>query len=459
MIGPWTTGRVAEICGGTLRGEDAVALRAVIIDSREAVPGALFVALEGEKADGADFAGDAVTRGAAAILASRPIEGIAAAQIVVGDPLEALQRLGLENRRRFTGRVAAVTGSTGKTTTRRLVAAVSGASARTLEPQKNYNNHIGVPLTLLELEPAHERAVLELGCSDFGEIALLTRLVLPDVALVTNVGPAHLEKLGSLEGVARAKGELFAQLDAAATAVVNLDDPRVAAMPTASAKVLTYGASARADVRLLERRARGGAGQAVRMRIRDAEIEVELALAGRHNAANAVAAAAAGIALGCAVDDVVHGCAAVAAAPGRLFVCRGAHGTVVIDDTYNANPSSVGAALEALEEIAPPGRRIAVLADMLELGASSVPAHRGIGRAAAGASLRRLVTFGEGGRLLGEAAVDAGLPANAWRHVEGRDEAGAAALEVAEPGDAILIKGSHGMRMDAVVRALRGSEE
>jgi UDP-N-acetylmuramoyl-tripeptide--D-alanyl-D-alanine ligase len=377
----------------------------------------------------------------------------------VADALAALQALGLENRRRFLGRVAAVTGSNGKTTTRRLIAAISRASWRTLEPQKNYNNHIGVPLTLLALGPEHDRAVLELGCSDFGEITLLSRLARPDVALVTNVGPAHLEKLGNLDGVARAKGELFAGLGPGATAVINLDDPRVAAMPIAGAEALTYGATPRADVRRLGRRPRGAAGQTVRAALLGREVDLELALAGRHNAANAVAAAAAGIALGCTIEDIVGGLASVAATPGRLFVCRGARGTVIVDDTYNANPSSMGAALEALEELAPEGRRIAVLADMLELGASSTAAHREIGRAAAAARLKLLVTFGEGGRCLGEAAVLAGLGEERWRHVDGHEEAGRAALAPADPGDAILIKGSHGMHMENVVRAVRGSEE
>jgi UDP-N-acetylmuramoyl-tripeptide--D-alanyl-D-alanine ligase len=230
-------------------------------------------------------------------------------------------------------------------------------------------------------------------------------------------------------------------------------------MPTAGAGTLTYGAAPGAEVRLLERRARGAAGQALRARVLGRDVDLELALAGRHNAGNAVAAIAAGLALGCSVEDALRGLAAVAAVPGRLYVCRGARGTVVIDDTYNANPSSMGAALEALEELAPAGSRIAVLADMLELGASSGAAHQGIGRAAARVCLKRLVTLGDGGRRLGEAAVEAGLRAESWRHVGGHEEAGAAALESAEPGDAILIKGSRGMRMENVVRTVRESEE
>lgn len=458
MIGAWTTGEAARVAGGALAGSADVPVSAVAIDSRECGPGALFVALPGGNADGRDFAADAVSRGACAALVSSPVEGLGAPQIVAGDTLAALQRLGAENRRRFAGKVAAVTGSVGKTTTRRLVAAIAGARMRALEPRKNFNNHIGVPITLLALEDAHECAALELGCSDFGEIALLTSFAAPDVAVVTNVGPAHLEKLGDLDGVARAKGELFAGLRPEATAVVNLDDPRVARMRVAARSVLTYGAAERADVRLAGRRARGAAGQEIRVDVLGREEIVELNLAGAHNALNAVAAIAAGIALGCSADDARRGLRALGPAPGRLFVCEGEGGAVVVDDTYNANPASVGAALEVLAEIAGPGRRIAVLADMLELGEASDRAHDGIGRAAAGAGLARLVTLGERGRRIGEAAVAAGLPASAWVHAEGHEAAARSALEAAAPGFAILVKGSRGMRMENVVRAVRGGE-
>jgi UDP-N-acetylmuramoyl-tripeptide--D-alanyl-D-alanine ligase len=458
VIGAWTTSDVARVAGGTLVGPGDLGVARVAIDSRECSGGALFVGLKGDKHDGRDFAKDAAARGAVAAVVSAPVPELGAAQIVVADPLAALQRLGAENRRRFAGRVAGVTGSAGKTTTRRLIAAIAGARMPTLEPQKNFNNHIGVPLTLLGVEVSHACAVIELGCSDFGEIALLTRLAAPDVALVTNVGPAHLEKLGDLEGVKRAKGELFAGLAAGATAVVNLDDPRVASMKVAAGRVLTYGAARGADVRLVWRRARGAAGQEIRVEVLGREEAIELRVAGAHNALNAVAAMAAASALGCTADDARRGLGGLAATPGRLYVCEGVRGAVVIDDTYNANPSSVGAALEVLAELAAPGARIAVLADMLELGEASDAAHDGIGGVAARTGLKRLVTLGARGRRIGEAALGAGLDRAAWRHAEGHEEAARFAIEAAAAGDAILVKGSRGMRMENVARAVRGGE-
>jgi len=458
MIGGWTAAQVAQVAGGRLVGPGAAPILRAAIDSRECGPGALFVALRGERHDGREFAGDALARGAAALLVGAELPDVAAPQIVAADTLAALQRLGAENRARFRGRLAAVTGSSGKTTTRRLLAAISAAGAATHEPAKNFNNHIGVPLTLLELTEAHARAVLELGCSDFGEIALLTRLARPDVALVTNVGPAHLEKLGDLDGVARAKGELFAGVAAAAVAVVNLDDPRIAAMPLATTRRTTYGTAAAADVRLLGRRPRGAAGQAIDAAILGRPVALELPLAGRHNAANAIAAVAAGLALGCTVEEARAGLARAPATPGRLHIARGARGALIVDDTYNANPASMGAALEVLAELAPPAGRVAVLADMLELGAAAAAAHDGIGRAAAGIAPKLLVTFGENGRRIGAAAVAAGLAPGAWRHAETHAEAAGLALAAAAAGDAILVKGSHGMRMDGVVRALTEGE-
>jgi len=459
MIGAWTTSEVARAAGGRLEGRGDEPISRVVTDSRECGPGALFVALKGESFDGREFAVNAVAEGrAAAVMVSTLVEGLGAPQIVVADTLASLQRLGAENRRRFSGPVAAVTGSVGKTTTRRLVAAVANARMTTLEPKKNFNNHIGVPLTLLELEESHACAVVELGCSDFGEIELLTRLSSPSVALVTNVGPAHLEKLGDLAGVARAKGELFAGLAEGATAVVNLDDPRVAGMEITAKRVLTYGAAKNAFVRFVERRALEARGQEIRVEVGARPLTVELALAGKHNAQNAVAAIAMGIALGCSTEEIRRGLASVLPTPGRLFLCTGAAGATVIDDTYNANPASVTAALEVLAEMAEPKARIAVLADMLELGEASNEAHDGIGRAAAQADLARLVTFGAQGRRIGEKAVASGLDAARWLHAEGHEEAARFALEAAVPGAAILIKGSRGMHMENVVRAVRGDE-
>jgi UDP-N-acetylmuramoyl-tripeptide--D-alanyl-D-alanine ligase len=426
----------------------------VAIDSREDVRGALFVALAGERFDGHDFVGQAFAAGAAAVLVSREEVGVGAPQVVVDDTLAALQALGLARRRRFTGPVVAITGSSGKTTTRRLLASIVGVRHETHQPIKNFNNHFGVPLTLLGLEQRHGVAVLELGCSGFGEIELLTRLSEPSVGLVTNVGPAHLEQLGDLEGVARAKGELFATMPEQAIAVVNLDDPRVAAMPRRPSNELTFGRVAGADVRLVERRTDGIVGQDLVFASADRRIEAHLGLLGIHNAANALAAVAAAVTLELTDEEIVEGLAAAVPVPGRLAPIVGPHDSLVIDDTYNANPASTSAALEVLTEVAPPGRRIAVLGDMLELGSAAQRAHLDLGARAARRELSLLVTVGELGRSIGRGALEAGLAPES--HLHAADHAHAAEL-VAErlcAGMAVLIKGSRGMRMEKVVNAL-----
>jgi UDP-N-acetylmuramoyl-tripeptide--D-alanyl-D-alanine ligase len=450
----WRLTLVARLTGGRMVGAGDPILSKVAIDSRGSLRGALFAALKGGRFDGHDFAAEAVARGASAVLVEREIAGLPVPQVVVMNALGALQELGRARRAEFGGPVAAVTGSAGKTTTRRILTAIMQERYRTLEPVKNFNNHIGVPLTLLELGPQHEAAVIELGCSDFGEIALLTRLADPDAALVTNVGPAHLEKLGDLAGVARAKGELFAGLKVSAVAVVNMDDPRVLTMPISARRRVGFGAAGDADVRLLGRRALGLKGQSIRIAIGSDEVEAELPLAGEHNARNALAAAAAAFALGLRAQEIVLGISRAVPAPGRLGLRAGPRGSLIIDDTYNANPSSMRAAVAALLELKGRGRAVCVLADMLELGEGSLEAHEELGAIVAQAKVDRLVTMGEGGAAIDRGAARAGLAAGRRRSAKDHAEAAAMAREKLKAGDAILVKGSHGMRMENVVEEL-----
>ncbi|MBW2276780.1 MAG: UDP-N-acetylmuramoyl-tripeptide--D-alanyl-D-alanine ligase [Deltaproteobacteria bacterium] len=450
----WSVDRIGALTGGRVVGDRAEAIDEVVIDSRQDVRGALFVALAGERFDGHDFVAQAVDGGAAAVLVARDFDGIDAPQVVVDDTLVALQALGMARRRRFDGPVVAITGSSGKTTTRGLLASIVGVRYDTHQPVKNFNNHFGVPLTLLGLEQRHEAVVLELGCSGFGEIELLTRLSEPSIGLVTNVGPAHLEQLGDLDGVARAKGELFSGLSEKAIAVVNLDDPRVAAMPRRPVKRLTFGHGADTDVRLVDRRTDGIVGQSLVLEIAGRRIAARLGLLGIHNSANALAAAAAAVALGLTGAEIVEGLAAAQPVAGRLDPRVGPRDALVIDDTYNANPASTGAALEVLTEVASSGRRIAVLGDMLELGNASQRAHLEIGARAARRELALLVTVGEMGQSIGRGALEAGLPPELHRHAADHDHAAQIVRERLDKGMAVLVKGSRGMRMEKVVIAL-----
>ena len=293
----YNLGQIARIVKGTLSGDASMVPQRVVTDSRETAPGGLFIALRGDRFDGHDFASLAVSNGARAVLVHKQIDGLIAPYILVSDTQEALTLLAAAKRESFSGKVAAVTGSSGKTTTRRLLHGILAQEAKTHQPVKNFNNHIGVPLTLLDLDDSYGAAVLELGCSDFGEIAPLTRLVDPDVGLVTNVGPAHLEKLGSLEGVARAKGEMYLNMREETTAVVNGDDPYTSAMPIRSAKRIVYGTAPSSDVRLLNRSYVGAMGQRLTLDLAGQEVTLNLRLLGAHNAENALAAAAGAVAL------------------------------------------------------------------------------------------------------------------------------------------------------------------
>ncbi len=454
----WDVAGIARIVSGKLMGEGSVFPRGVCIDSREATAGCLFVALKGERLDGHDFAQQAARDGAAGLIAEREIEGVACSQIMVNDSLEALQILGHAARVSFGGKVAAITGSSGKTTTRRILASILGQQGKTHQPKKNFNNHIGVPLTLMELNESFEAAVFELGCSDFGEIELLTRLVEPDVALVTNVGPAHLEKLGDLDGVARAKGELFAGLRRDAVAVVNLDDPRVAKMKTSAKRRITYGTAQGAQVRLESCVQMGAQGQSLEMTVEGESVSARLPLPGKHNAANVLAATAAAVGMGIDLAHISPGIESVSQFAGRLELKTGPRGSLIIDDTYNANPESMKAALEVLVEVAGEGRRFAAISDMLELGSASREAHENLGGPVTAAGLTMLVTLGEGGSAVGRSAIEAGMPPDRLKHADGHEDAARILSEILEKGDALLVKGSRGMQMERIVTNLMRDE-
>jgi UDP-N-acetylmuramoyl-tripeptide--D-alanyl-D-alanine ligase len=333
-----------------------------------------------------------------------------------------------------------------------MLHAILGTRGPAHQPTRNFNNHIGVPLTLLGLDASHGVAVLELGCSDFGEIAPLTRLADPDVGLVTNVGPAHLEKLGSLDGVARAKGELFSSMREDAVSVVNGDDPRVAAMPCRPRRRVVFGSAEDTLVRLVGRDPAGPDGQIVTLAIAGERIDVPTRFIGAHNAINVTAAAAAATTMGLDAEAVVTGLGRVGPEPGRLALLKGKNGLRIIDDTYNANPASVKAALETLKETRGTGRTIAVLGDMLELGAASEAAHLDVGRTVATSGVDVLITLGLRAERIRQGAL-AGSGVRGFAAVN-HDGAAERVLDLAEAGDTVLVKGSRGMAMEQVVARL-----
>jgi UDP-N-acetylmuramoyl-tripeptide--D-alanyl-D-alanine ligase len=436
-----STGEVARLVDGDLRGPDNVRILGVSRDSREHRSQALFVALRGERFDGHDFIKPELA--AAALLVERDVDD-PRPQIVVGDTLAGLARLANAWRLRCRARVIALTGSNGKTTTKEMLRSILARAGRVHATEGNLNNHIGVPLTLLALPADADFAVIEMGANHGGEIAQLTRWAQPEVALITNAGRAHLDGFGSLEGVARGKGEIYQGLPAqGGTAVINLDD-----------RFADYWLSLNRQHQCLGFSLQGlGEIQGVwthpdrlELRLHGARRELVLAAPGRHMAQNALAAAAAASAVDCGIDAIAQGLEAWRPVAGRLRVFREASGARVWDDTYNANPESLGAALQVLAADA--AETILVLGDMNELGSRAREMHAEMGRRARDLGVRHLLALGS----LTPAAVEAFGTGGEWF----ANHAGlAAALRSRlQPGMAVLIKGSRSQHMEDILAAL-----
>lgn len=437
---------LARRLGTQVIGEDAAFAR-VITDTRQLQPGDLFVALKGDKFDGNDFALRAMSLGAAACLLSREVPGVRS-QIVVPDTLAALQAYAASWRKDLDIPVVAVTGSNGKTTTKQLLASVFAARGPVLATEGNLNNHIGVPLTLLRLRAMHRTAVIEMGANHCGEIAVLAAMATPDVGIVTMAGDAHLEGFGSHEGIARGKGEMFQGLQGRGVAIINADDKYAPLWRelAGTAPMISFGFTAAADVRADQFQG-DAASCRFRLQTPTGEAHVELPLAGRHNVTNALAAAAAGVALGLNADAIGSGLSRVQQAAGRLAWKQSREGARVLDDTYNANPSSLRAAMELLATL--PGKRWLVLGDMKELGDSAAELHEQAGRAARSLGIDRLYTLGP---LAAHAAEGYGQ----GRAYQDIDELVAALHADIDDGVTVLVKGSRSSRMERVVVALCG---
>ncbi|MCY4639736.1 MAG: UDP-N-acetylmuramoyl-tripeptide--D-alanyl-D-alanine ligase [Chloroflexi bacterium] len=456
---------VASALGEMLQGRagDAAGrpFRRAVVDSREAGPGDLFVALPGQHRDGHEFAREAVRAGAAGVLLARPVEGLdQAARFFVEDPLAALQRLAATWRAALPGTVViGITGNVGKTTTKLMTAAVLRARYRVHAAANNYNNEIGVPLCLLALGPEVERAVVEMGMYTTGEIAELARWARPRTGVVLNVGPVHLESAGSLERIARAKRELVEALPADGDAILNVDDPRVEAMAEhTAARVWRIGRGESAAVRAVDVEGSGAAGFSFTLVTSGpapaGSRRVRVPTPGVHLVPNVLAAAGVALAEGLAPDEVA--CTLGRLQPGpRLLMRELPGGVTLLDDSYSAGPAATIAALDLLSELA--GRRIALLGDMRELGELSDALHRDVGRRA-GEVADRLVTVGELGRAIADAALEAGAAPEAVRHAGSTEEAVEVLARELRPGDVLLVKGSRALALERVVEALAGRD-
>lgn len=448
---PLTAAEVAKITGGRL-GEgtspDVLVTADAVVDSRLARPGSLFVAVAGENADGHDYAGAAFGGGAGLALAGRAVEG---PHVLVEDTVEALgvlARVALE-RLRATGpiQVVGITGSVGKTSTKDLLGQVLTAHGPTVFPVESFNNEIGLPLTVLRADPATRYLVLEMGASGLGHIEYLTRIAPLDVAVVLMVGHAHLGEFGGIEAVARAKAEIVAGLVPSGTAVLNLDDPRVAAMAQeAPSDVVFFGGGDAAHVRAVDVALDPGGRARFTLAAQGEHHPVALLVVGEHHVSNALAVASAAVALGVPAAAVAQALGeARAISPHRMQVIERADGVTIIDDAYNANPDSTRAALQALAVMAGADRRsVAVLGEMLELGETSQEAHATIGRLAVELAVDRLVVVGEGARPIHAGAQDAAAGAADVVEVATVEQAAELLAEDLRPGDVVLVKSSHG---------------
>jgi UDP-N-acetylmuramoyl-tripeptide--D-alanyl-D-alanine ligase len=452
----------AKVHSGKLRGNDAIPK--ITTDTRKIETGDLFIALRGENFDGAEFAADALQKGAAAVLVGAPLsksvekalKNAEGAVLTVPDTLAAYQAIAHAWRMKFDVPVVAITGSNGKTTTKDLTAAVLSARGTVCRTAANYNNEVGLPLTLLGMTGGDVAAVVEIGMRGLGQIAALAPVAAPSIGIVTNVCEVHMELLGSMENIAKAKAELVQAIPAGGTVILNADDARVAAMRSLAAdgvRVLTYGIGADADVRAEALRLTSDGSQFM-VTWDNERHDYSIRLAGRHNVSNALAALAAGFALGCTPQEMQTGLQRLAVTKMRYEVHEVGAWTF-INDAYNASPSSMAAALETTANLYE-GRKIAVLGDMLELGDAAEEAHRRIGRRVAELGFAALATYGPQSRWIHTAAEAAGCPV--CRHAETHEAAEEHLRSLLRDGDTVLFKGSRGMKMEAVIALLTGEE-
>ncbi len=434
----------------------------VTTDSRDLPPGGVFVALPGERADGADFVREVFEKGALAAIVSEegarkvpPSVARTRPVFVVRDPVEALGDLARVHRLRHRGiPLVGITGSSGKTTTKEMLFRLLSPTRKALRNPGNRNNLIGMPLTLLTLSGEHDVAILEMGTNAPGEVARLAGIAAPDIGLVTNIAPAHLAGLGTMEGVAREKGDLFRSLPESGTAVVNATDLRVVREAgRCRAGKLFFGVALNDfSGRILSMT---DEGMRIAVRTPAGEFTSHLRVAGEHHLMNALAAAAAAFALGVAPSEMEEGFAAFSPAPGRFQPVPLRGGGLLLDDSYNANPASTEAALRSLASLARGRRTVVVFADMLELGEGSPASHFRIGHLMASLGVSRLFSFGEDAAQTARGALEGGMDPAAIDHATDREALRTAVLGLLSEGDVVLVKGSRGMRLDEVTADIK----
>lgn len=459
----WTLSQVLLATGGRfVSGRTEASFRSISTDTRAIEPGDLFIALSGDKFDGLDFLGDAIRKGAAGAIVSRiPETEVPVPIVLVDDTLKALGDLAAYRRSLMPDlQVIAITGSSGKTTVKEMTATILEEEYNVLKTQGNFNNLIGLPISLLPVEYHHDLAVLEMGMNQPGEIARMTEIADPDIACITNIQDAHLAGLSNIGGVARAKGELFAGIKAWGKLAVNIDDKRVKGLAKRySQEKITFGLSRQAYVRATHVRSLGEEGMSFTLHVGPDKIRVTIHGLGMHNVLNALAAAAMAHGVGVELEQIASGLEAFKPYDKRLVVHTLPSGVKVVNDTYNANPSSVLAALETMQNMNRNNKAVVVLGDMLELGKQSVAAHRFVGETISRLKFDVLLAVGSFAGTVVESARKAGMPVEQAKECADKEEILTWLKQsidkgVLGKGDWILVKGSRGMRMETIITEL-----
>lgn len=446
----------AAVDGKILYGSRDTIVSSVSFDSRKLKPGSLFIPLRGERFDGHEFIDDAVKKGAKALLADRRIEfaskGVSV--IAVEDTLTAFQRLAGWYRNQFNVEFIAVTGSTGKTTTKNIVAGVLTKKFQVLKTPGNYNNHIGLPATIMNLDKSYQAAVIEMGMSGYGEIRNLTRIIRPRISVVTNIGMSHIERLGSRQGILKAKMEVFEEMAQSAVAVINADDKLFYdASKSLNMPVVYYGLD-KGDYRATDISVKEDSRTSFTLLAEGCKFTVDLSLPGRHNVYNALAAVAVARQFEIDYHDIIEALGELEGERMRLAITDTPSGFKVINDAYNASPDSMKGALEVLRDV-PGQRKIAVLSDMLEMGEYAEEGHRLVGEYAVESGADILIAVGKDSRFIAEEARQRGMSPGCVYYFETKKEAAGLLERIIKKRDVILVKGSRGMRMEELVNRIQ----
>ena len=456
-----TAGALAAAAGGRVTsGDEATQIGRVSIDTRTLVPGDFFVALRGERFDGEAFVGDAVRKGASGVLVSNAAAaeaGRGAVVVEAADTTKALQDVGRFVRRESRARVVAITGSAGKTTTKEIAAELLSERYRVFRNKGNLNNHIGLPLSLLELRSGPDVAVVELGMNHPGEIRTLVGIAEPEVRVWTNVGDAHIGFFASSDAIADAMAEMLENARAGDVLVANADDPRLMSRAASfPGRVVTFGIAHEADVRANNVELRGVDGIAADVRTAGGEFRLQSPLLGRGNLGNVLAGTAVAVTFDIPVAAIARRVAALKPPYHRGELLRLPGGLTLIDDSYNSSPAALSQSLEVMSASTGSARKVAILGEMLELGSHAVQLHQESGARAAAAGLDVVITVGgEPARAMADAAIRAGMRPAAVAHVADARHAAELALQRTRPGDLVVVKGSRGIGLDTVVERLK----